>query len=90
MWERVSNRSMAYRSSGVHSMRMDEAGDDALIAKQLRAEYAARNAGANTGASAGAGVAQNPNAGVAVPGVGVVGAAIPPRSERGRGRGKKN
>ena len=90
MWERVSNRSMAYRSSGVHSMRMDAAGDDALIAKQLKAEYAARNAGANTGASAGAGVAQNPNAGVAVPGVGVVGAAIPPRSERGRGRGKKN
>lgn len=90
MWERVSNRSMAYRSSGVHSMRMDAAGDDALIAKQLRAEYAAQNAGANTGATAGTGVAQNPNAGVAVPGVGVVGAAIPPRSERGRGRGKKN
>jgi hypothetical protein len=90
MWERVANRSVAYRSSGVHSMRMDAAGDDALIAKQLKAEYAARNAGANTGASAGAGVAQNPNAGVAVPGVGVVGAAIPPRSERGRGRGKKN
>ena len=90
MWERVANRSVAYRSSGVHSMRMDAAGDDALIAKQLKAEYAARNAGANTGASAGAGVAQNPNTGVAVPGVGVVGAAIPPRSERGRGRGKKN
>ncbi len=90
MWERVANRSVAYRSSGVHSMRMDAAGDDALIAKQLKAEYAARNAGANTGANAGAGVAQNPNAGVAVPGVGVVGAAIPPRSERGRGRGKKN
>ncbi len=90
MWERVANRSVAYRSSGVHSMRMDAASDDALIAKQLKAEYAARNAGANTGASAGAGVAQNPNAGVAVPGVGVVGAAIPPRSERGRGRGKKN
>ena len=90
MWERVANRSVAYRSSGVHSMRMDAAGDDALIAKQLKAEYAARNAGSNTGASAGAGVAQNPNAGVAVPGVGVVGAAIPPRSERGRGGGKKN
>ena len=36
--------------------------------------------------------AQNPNAGVTVPGVGVVGAAVPPRSGRGRGRGrgKKN
>lgn len=106
MWERVSNRSMAYRSSGVHSMRMDEAGDDALIAKQLRAEYAAQNANAGAGVNAGVGVAQipnagasagtiigatqNPNAGVAVPGVGVVGAVVPPRNERSRGRGKKN
>ena len=104
MWERVANRSMAYRSSGVHSMRMDEAGDDALIAKQLKAEYAAQNASAgasagvgvaqnpNAGASAGAvvGATQNPNAGVAVPGVGVVGADVPPRNERSRGRGKKN
>ena len=104
MWERVANRSVAYRSSGVHSMRMDEAGDDALIAKQLKAEYAAQNAGAgasagvgvaqnpNAGASAGAvvGATQNPNAGVAVPGVGVVGADVPPRNERSRGRGKKN
>ena len=106
MWERVSNRSMAYRSSGVHSMRMDEASDDALIAKKLRAEYAAQNANAGAGANAGVGVAQipnagasagaivgatqNPNAGVAVPGVGVVGADVPPRNERSRGRGKKN
>ena len=104
MWERVANRSVAYRSSGVHSMRMDEAGDDALIAKQLKAEYAAQNASAgasagvgvaqnpNAGASAGAvvGATQNPNAGVAVPGVGVVGADVPPRNERSRGRGKKN
>ena len=104
MWERVSNRSMAYRSSGVHSMRMDEASDDALIAKKLRAEYAAQNANAGAGANAGVGVAQipnagasagtivgatqNPNAGVAVPGVGVVGADVPPRNERSRGRGK--
>jgi hypothetical protein len=104
MWERVANRSVAYRSSGVHSMRMDAAGDDALIAKQLKAEYAAQNASAgasagvgvaqnpNAGASAGAvvGATQNPNAGVAVPGVGVVGADVPPRNERSRGRGKKN
>jgi hypothetical protein len=104
MWKRVANRSVAYRSSGVHSMRMDAAGDDALIAKQLKAEYAAQNASAgasagvgvaqnpNAGASAGAvvGATQNPNAGVAVPGVGVVGADVPPRNERSRGRGKKN
>lgn len=104
MWERVANRSVAYRSSGVHSMRMDAAGDDALIAKQLKAEYAAQNASAgasagvgvaqnpNAGASAGAvvGATQNPNAGVAVPDVGVVGADVPPRNERSRGRGKKN
>ena len=80
-------------------MRMDEADDDALIAQKLRAENAGGDgSGASGGAqnpsagSAGVGAAQNPNAGVTVPGVGVVGAAVPPRGERGRGRGrgKKN
>jgi len=90
MWERVANRSVAFRRSEVHCMRMDEAADDAEIAQKLRAENAAGNAGgggsgASGGAqnpSAGVGAAQNPNAGV----------AVPPRGERGRGRsrGKKN
>ena len=83
-------------------MRMDEAADDAEIAQKLRAENAGGGAGASAGGSGGAignaqnpsaggagvGAAQNPNAGVTVPCVGVVGAAVPPRSERGRG--KKN
>lgn len=102
MWERVANRSVAFRSHSVHSMRMDEAGDDALIAQKLRAHNAGAGAGGGGGASgnaqnhsaggAGVGAAQNPNAGATVPGVGVVGAAVPPRSGRGRGRGrgKKN
>ena len=96
MWERVANRSVAFRRSEVHCMRMDEAADDAEIAQKLRAENAGGGgSGASGGArnpSAGIGAAQNPNAGVTVPGVGVVGAAVPPRSERGRGRGrgKKN
>ena len=78
-------------------MRMDEAADDAEIAQKLRAENAGGGgSGASGGAQnlsaggAGVGAAQNPNAGVTVPGVGVVGAAVPPRGERGRGRGKKN
>jgi len=81
-------------------MRMDEAADDAAIAQKLRAENAGGGVSGGGGASGGAqnpsaggagvGAAQNPNAGVTVPGVGVVGAAVPPRGERGRGRGKKN
>lgn len=107
MWERVANRSVAFRRSEVHCMRMDEAADDAAIAQKLRAENAGGGgSGASGGAQnpsaggasgnaqnpsaggAGVGAAQNPNAGVTVPGVGVVGAAVPPRSERGRGRGR--
>ena len=86
MWERVANRSVAFRRSEVHCMRMDEAADDAAIAQKLRAENAGGSgSGASGGArnpSAGVGAAQNPNAGV----------AVPPRGERGRGRGrgKKN
>ena len=76
MWERVANRSVAFRRSEVHCMRMDEAADDAEIAQKLRAENAG---GGGSGTSGGA---QNPSAGV--------GAAVPPRGERGRGRGKKN
>ena len=104
MWERVANRSVAFRKSEVHCMRMDMADDDALIAQKLRAQNAGGGAGAGAGGGGGAsgnaqnptaaganvGTAQNPNAGVTVPSVGVVGAAVPPRSERGRGRGKKN
>ena len=85
-------------------MRMDMADDDALIAQKLRAQNAGGGAGAGAGGGGGAsgnaqnptasganvGAAQNLNAGVTVPSVGVVGAAVPPRSERGRGRGKKN
>ncbi len=83
-------------------MRMDEAADDAAIAQKLRAENAGGGVSGGSGASGNAqnpsagganiGAAQNPNAGVTVPGVGVVGAAVPPRGERGRGRGrgKKN
>ena len=89
-------------------MRMDEADDDALIAQKLRAQNVGGGTGGGAGGGGGAsgnaqnpnaggagvGAAQNPNAGVTVPGVGVVGAAVPPRSERGlgrgRGRGKKN
>ncbi len=94
MWERVSNRSMAYRASNKLCMRMDEATDDELIAQKLRAQNAGGGAGASGGAQnpsaggAGVGAAQNQNAGVTVPGVGVVGAAVPPRGERGRGRGR--
>ena len=97
MWERVANRSVAFRSHSVHNMRMDEATDDAEIALKLKAGNAGGGgSGASGGAQnpsaggAGVGAAQNPNAGVIVPGVGVVGAAVPPRGERGRGRGKKN
>ena len=97
MWERVANRSVAFRRSEVHCMRMDEAADDAAIAQKLRAENAGGSgSGASGGArnpsadGAGVGAAQNTNAAVTVPGVGVVGAAVPPRGERGRGRGKKN
>jgi len=96
MWERVANRSVAFRRSEVHCMRMDEAADDAVIAQKLRAENAGGGGSGTSGGaqnpSAGVGAAQNPNAGVTVPGVGVVGAAVPPRGERGRGRdrGKKN
>jgi hypothetical protein len=97
MWERVANRSVAFRRSEVHCMRMDEAADDAEIAQKLRAEHAGGGgSGASGGAQnpsasgAGVGAAQNTNAAVTVPGVGVVGAAVPPRGERGRGRGKKN
>ncbi len=96
MWERVANRSVAFRRSEVHCMRMDEAADDAAIAQKLRAENAGGSgSGASGGArnpsadGAGVGAAQNTNAAVTVPGVGVVGAAVPPRGERGRGRGKK-
>ena len=85
-------------------MRMDEAADDAAIAQKLRAQNVGGGTGGGAGGGGGAsgnaqnpsaggagvGAAQNPNAGVTVPGVGVVGAAIPPRGERGRGRGKKN
>ena len=81
-------------------MRMDEAADDAAIAQKLRAENAGGGTGGGGGASGNAqnpsagganiGAAQNPNAGATVPGVGVVDAAVPPRSGRGRGRGKKN
>lgn len=90
MWERVANRSMAYRASSKLCMRMDEATDDELIAQKLMAQNAGASAGAGTGSSGGAsGGAQNPNAGGASAGVG---AAVTPRSERGRGRGrgKKN
>jgi len=96
MWERVANRSVAFRRSEVHCMRMDEAADDAAIAQKLRAQNAGGDGGGASGGaqnpSASVGAAQNTNAGVAVPGVGVVGAAVPPRGERGRGRGrgKKN
>jgi len=76
---------------------MDEAADDAEIALRLKAENAGGGgSGASGGArnpsagGAGVGAVQNTNAAVTVPGVGVVGAAVPPRGERGRGRGKKN
>ncbi len=80
MWSRVANRSMAYRSSEVHCMRMDQPADDTLIAQKLKKKNAAASAV----------TAQDPNAGGAVPGVGVVGAPVTPRNSRGRGRGKKN
>jgi len=86
MWERVANRSVAFRRSEVHCMRMDEAADDAAIAQKLRAENAG---GGGSGASGGA---QNPSAGVGAAQNTNAGVAVPPRGERGRGRGrgKKN
>ena len=86
MWERVANRSVAFRRSEVHCMRMDEAADDAVIAQKLRAENAG---GGGSGASGGA---QNPSAGVGAAQNTNAGVAVPPRGERGRGRGrgKKN
>jgi len=59
MWERVANRSVAFRRSEVHCMRMDEAADDAAIAQKLRAQ----NAGGDGGGASGG--AQNPSASVA-------------------------